>query len=131
VSDFERSKAFYDKVLGYLGFELAEEYAGAAGWANGTTLFWIGEADEEGKRHPHRIGDVGFHHYAFRLGKRKDVDELYAFLNANGVKVVDPPTDYRSYGDGYYAVFFLDPDGLKLEGMVFDPVGAERASRSK
>jgi hypothetical protein len=37
------------------------------------------------------------------------------------VKVVDPPADYPEYGKGYYAVFFLDPDGLKLEGVVFKP----------
>ena len=38
------------------------------------------------------------------------------------MKVVDPPADYPEYGEGYYAVFFLDPDGLKLEGMVFKPL---------
>ncbi|MEZ5924724.1 MAG: VOC family protein [Hyphomicrobiaceae bacterium] len=127
VSDFERSKAFYDHVLGFLDFELAESYPGAAGWANGRTLFWIGEADRVGKRHKHRIGNVGFHHYAFRLGKRRDVDDLYAFLVEIGAEIVDPPADYPAYGDGYYAVFFLDPDGLKLEGMVFDPKAAARA----
>ena len=33
--------------------------------------------------------------------------------------IVDPPADYPSYGEGYYAVFFEDPDGMKLEGMYF------------
>ena len=121
VGDFERSKRFYKKVLGLLGFKLKYEYAGAAGWSNGKTLFWIGEADAEGKRHPHRIGNIGFHHYAFELGKRKDVDDLYALLQTIKARVVDPPADYPSYGEGYYAVFFLDPDGLKLEGMVCRP----------
>ena len=126
VSNFARSKTFYDKVLGFLGFELAEDYASAAGWANGKTLFWIGEADKEGKRHPHRPGNIGFHHYAFKLGKRQDVDDLHAFLVKIGTRIVDPPADYPAYGDGYYAVFFLDPDGMKLEGMVFDPKAARR-----
>ncbi len=127
MSDFARSKDFYNQVLGFLDFELAEEYPGAAGWANGKTLFWIGEADKAGKRHKHREGNIGFHHYAFKLGKRKDVDDLYAFLVKIGAEVVDPPADYPAYGEGYYAVFFLDPDGLKLEGMVFDPKAARRA----
>ncbi len=127
VSDFARSKDFYSQVLGFLDFELAEDYRDAAGWANGKTLFWIGQADEKGRRHKHRLGDVGFHHYAFRLGKRRDVDDLYAFLVKIGAEVVDPPADYPSYGDGYYAVFFLDPDGLKFEGMVFDEKAARRA----
>ena len=124
--DFERSKRFYKKVLGFLGFKLKYEYGGAAGWSNGKTLFWIGEADAEGKKHPHRIGNIGFHHYAFELGKRKDVDDLYTLLQTIKARVVDPPADYPSYGEGYYAVFFLDPDGLKLEGMVCRPEKKKR-----
>lgn len=29
--------------------------------------------------------------------------------------LLDAPADYPRYGTGYYAVFFADPDGLKLE----------------
>ena len=121
VKDFERSQAFYDTVLGFLGFKRKYTFDKTAGWSNGRTLFWIGEADAEGKKHPHRIGNIGFHHYAFELGKRRDVDDLYELLQKHHVKVVDPPADYPDYGEGYYAVFFLDPDGMKLEGMVFKP----------
>jgi len=131
VSSFEKSKRFYKAVLGFLGFKLKYELDDAAGFSNGKTMFWIGKADGEGKKHPHRIGNVGFHHYAFELSKRKDVDDLYAFLRRNDVEVVDPPADYPDYGDGYYAVFFLDPDGLKLEGMVFRPAEARRARKAK
>ena len=121
VGNFERSKTFYDSVLGFLGFECKYLYDQAAGWSNGKTMFWIGEADAEGKKHKHRIGNIGFHHYAFELGSRKDVDALHHHLQAIGATVVDEPADYPEYGEGYYAVFFLDPDGLKLEGMVFEP----------
>lgn len=121
VSDFAASKRFYTHVLGTLGFKLKYEFDDTAGWSNGKTMFWIGEADEEGKKHSHRPGNIGFHHCAFELSKRSDVDELYAALKKKNVTVVDPPADYPQYGVGYYAVFFLDPDGLKLEGMVFEP----------
>ncbi|HUI17712.1 MAG TPA: VOC family protein [Alphaproteobacteria bacterium] len=126
VGDLSKSKRFYKKVLGLLGFKLKYEYGNAAGWSNGKTLFWIGEADAEGKKHPHRIGNIGFHHYAFELGQRSDVDELYALLKRMKATVVDPPADYPDYGKGYYAVFFLDPDGLKLEGMVCTPEKKKR-----
>lgn len=117
VGDFDRSKAFYAKLLDFLGFELEWEFGHVAGWNNGHTMLWIQEA--EGKKHPHRFGDIGFHHYAFELGERAEVDELYAFLKKEKITVVDPPADYPDYGDGYYAVYFLDPDGMKLEGMFF------------
>jgi catechol 2,3-dioxygenase-like lactoylglutathione lyase family enzyme len=120
VGDFARSKDFYRKVLGFLGFKFKHDYPDFAGWSNGKTLFWIAEADAQGKRHKHRKGDVGFHHYAFELGSRKDVDDLGAFLDKHDINVVDPPGEYN--GDkNYYAVFFTDPDGMKLEAMVYKP----------
>jgi catechol 2,3-dioxygenase-like lactoylglutathione lyase family enzyme len=131
VSNYARSRDFYDKVLGFLGFKRKYEFDKTAGWSNGKTLFWIGEADQEGKKHPHRIGNIGFHHYAFELGKRGDVDELHRFLQQHDVTVVDPPADYPEYGEGYCAVFFLDPDGLKLEGMVFRPPRKKKRAKKR
>ncbi|HET6307113.1 MAG TPA: VOC family protein [Rhodopila sp.] len=115
VSDHARSKEFYGRLLTFLGFKIEAEYPDATGWTNGHTLFWIGQADPQGSRHKHRIGEVGFHHYAFRLRSRKDVDDLQAFLRDElKATIVDPADEYY---DDYYAVFFLDPDGMKLEGM--------------
>ena len=61
--------------------------------------------------------------YAFELRNRRDVDALQAFLEAEGVRIVDPADEY--YED-YYAVFFLDPDGIKLEGMKYGELTAKR-----
>lgn len=124
VSDYEKSKAFYGKLFAFLGFELSDEYENAIGWTNGKTRFWIGPADAEGKRSKHRTGNVGLHHYAFELRNRKDVDALQHFLETQGVTIVDPAGEYY---DDYYAVFFLDPDGIKLEGMKYGEQHANSA----
>jgi catechol 2,3-dioxygenase-like lactoylglutathione lyase family enzyme len=124
VSDFARSKAFYAALFEFLGFEVLDEYDDAIGWTNGKTRYWIGAADAAGKKHKHRIGSVGLHHYAFQLRSRKDVDALQAFLQELGAKIVDPAGEYY---DDYYAVFFLDPDGMKLEGMKW----GEKAKAAK
>ena len=100
------------------------DYGDMIGWTNGKTRFWIGQADEEGLKHPYRLGDIGFHHYAFELRSRKDVDDLEAFLKEQGATIFDPAGEYY---DDYYAVFFLDPDGLKLEGMKW----GERQAKAK
>jgi catechol 2,3-dioxygenase-like lactoylglutathione lyase family enzyme len=104
-------------------------YPDMAGWSNGKTLFWIAAADAKGKTHKYRKGDIGFHHYAFELSSRKDVDALGAFLVEHGMNVVDPPGEY--YEPSYYAVYFTDPDGMKLEGMVFKPPPKQRRAGKK
>jgi catechol 2,3-dioxygenase-like lactoylglutathione lyase family enzyme len=117
VSDFEVSRRFYDRLLTFLGFVEEWDLGRTVGWNNGVTMVWVVEAEPGAKAH--HTGDIGFHHYALELGAPEDVDELGAFLEREGATIVDPPADYPSYGEGYRAVFFLDPDGLKLEGMYF------------
>lgn len=117
VSDYQKSKDFYGRLFTFLGFKIEAEYPETSGWTNGHTLFWIAQADERARKRKHHIGDVGFHHYAFRLRTRADVDELQVFLRDElKATIVDPAGEYY---DDYYAVFFLDPDGLKLEGMKY------------
>ena len=67
VGDYETSKSFYDKLFKFLGFKVLVEYADAIGWTNGKTRFWIGPTDAQGRKRKYRIGDIGFHHYAFEL----------------------------------------------------------------
>jgi len=116
VSDLKVSRAFYERLFTFLGFELLGDEGDMVGWTNKKTRFWISQADATGRKRKYRFGDIGFHHYAFELRSRRDVDALQAFLEDNGVTIVDPAGEYY---DDYYAVFFLDPDGLKLEGMKY------------
>jgi len=127
VGDLARSRAYYGKVLGFLGFKLKYDMGGFAGWSNGKTLFWIAQADSAGRKRKHRKGDIGFHHYAFELASRKQVDALGAFLAAQGFPVADPPGSYNG-DDKYYAVFFTDPDGMRLEAMHY---GAARKKKKR
>lgn len=124
VRDFARSKAFYRRLFDFFGFEMLDETA-AVGWTNGKTRFWISAADS-GHAKRHRTGDVGLHHYAFQLRSRRDVDALQQFLEAAGATIVDPAGECY---DDYYAVFFLDPDGIKLEGMRYGEAKERRRRR--
>ena len=57
---------------------------------------------------------VGLHHLAIEVHSRAAVDERAAWLRKNGALLESEPQEY-TYSPGYYAVFFYDPDGLKLE----------------
>ena len=61
----------------------------------------------------------GLHHLAFHAQGRHEVNLFYEFLLENNIIILDPPAVY-DYTPDYYAVFFADPDGLKLE-VVHEP----------
>ncbi len=57
---------------------------------------------------------MGVHHVCFNAASRAVVDERHEWLLREGARVESAPREY-GYTTGYYAVFFYDPDGIKLE----------------
>src|SRR5260221_651601 len=118
VNNFNKSLSFYRQRFDFLGFEMIDDFTDMIGWRNGRTAFWITGTDKTGWKRAFRPDDVGLHHYAFELRDRQDVDELQDFLKKIDTEIVDPASTYY---DDYYAVYFRDPDGMKLEGMTYGP----------
>jgi catechol 2,3-dioxygenase-like lactoylglutathione lyase family enzyme len=58
---------------------------------------------------------VGLCEIAFRAENRAQIDALARDLPGMGARVTEGPQEYPHYVPGYYAVFFTDPDGIKLE----------------
>lgn len=116
VSDLARSAPFYESVLGYLGYRRTNERPGGVDFdhetADGFCSIGLVEARTRAR---HDRYAPGLHHLALGAASRADVDAFHAHLLATGATILDAPADYPEYGSGYYAVFFADPDGLKLE----------------
>ncbi len=119
VRSIERSLPFYRDLLGPLGWHGIGEVEGE----RGETIWYLsGPGTSVGLRaaQPSQVGagydrySVGLHHLAFEVGSRAAVDERAAWLRAHGAEIESGPEEY-GYIPGYYAVFFYDPDGLKLE----------------
>lgn len=127
AGDFARSIEFYGKVLGFMGYvrRAAPESAQQPvkprliAWSSPNGSFTLWPAKAEPPFRPVDRNQPGAHHLAFNAAGRADVDKLYELLKEIGAKILDPPAEYP-YSPGYYAVFFTDPDGLKLE-FVFVP----------
>jgi glyoxylase I family protein len=123
VSSLERSLPFYRDLLRPLGYVEADEARGERGetiWyldgeGVGASL-GIREAQSDA---PHDRYAVGLHHIAFEASSKEMVDERFRWAAAQGVEIENEPQEWP-YVAGYYATFFHDPDGLKLE-VVFVP----------
>ena len=122
VSDIEAAVAFYDKVLPALGYQRTDQYAGGAPcwlYSSDRKLVFGIALHEARNQAAHDRYTPGMHHLAFRAGSRDEVNNFFDFLIENGIEILDPPAEY-DYTPGYYAVFFADPDEIKLE-VVYEP----------
>ena len=118
VSSILRSLPFYRELLEPLGWHRVGEVQGE----RGETIWYIsGPGSSLGLRQAQTPSEeafdryrVGVHHLAFEAATRRDVDERADWLRGRGISIESRPEEY-SYVPGYYAVFFYDPDGIKLE----------------
>jgi catechol 2,3-dioxygenase-like lactoylglutathione lyase family enzyme len=126
VTDPRVSRPFYDAVLGFIGYRRVREDARGFDWelpspSGASVSIGVMKAEGAGRDRTHDRYAPGLHHVAWRAESRRDVDLLHELLLKIGAMVLDPPTDYPAYGEGYYAVFFTDPDGIKLEFVHLPP----------
>jgi glyoxylase I family protein len=117
VSSIERSLPFYTELLGPLGYHRVGEVEGERGetiWYLSGPDTSIGLREAQSESAPYDRYSVGLHHVAFEAGSRAQVDERAEWVRSRGAELESDPQEY-TYRPGYYAVFFYDPDGLKLE----------------
>ena len=118
VSSVERSLPFYRELLGPLGWHGVHEVEGE----RGETIYYLyGPGSSIGLREAQTPSDqpidryrVGLHHLALEAPSRAVVNERAEWVRDHGGTIESGPEEYW-YSPGYYAVFFYDPDGMKLE----------------
>src|SRR5688572_19290477 len=103
VSDYQKSKEFYTKLLAPLGYKLSADMSeyGVAGFGEGDHAdFWIGVRKS-----------VGLDHTAFAAKSKEMVDAFHAAGIAAGGQDNGTPGYRKDYTPGYYAAFVRDLDG--------------------
>ena len=113
VSDYETSKAFYERSLAPLGVKLMmEPIPGVCGFGDKMPFFWIGKRG--------RGSDNGVH-VAFTAPDRATVDAFHEAALAAGGKDNGEPGVREIYHPHYYGAFVLDPDGNNVEAVCHTP----------
>ena len=126
VSDYARSRAFYDKALGALGYKVAMEITDSPGLrrrrlrpgrAAGARVLDRRRAVSRVRRRYTPDGQ----HIAFQAPSRAAVDAFHAAALAGGGRDNGLPGLRPHYHPNYYAAFVLDPDGHRLEAVCHLP----------
>ena len=118
VSDFEKSKRFYQQALAPLGYAMLSEFSAevtrhtdVAGFgAGGASDFWISRGTPNNPPV----------HIAFRAADRAMVEAFYHAAIGAGGKDNGAPGLRQHYHPGYYGAFVLDPDGHNIEAVCHE-----------
>lgn len=112
VSDLQRSGEFWGAFLKELGYrEFAKSTTGWS-WTNDESTVFLLQAEPGYLQPPYHRKRVGLNHLAFGVSEPKDVDAMTARLKERNIPLLygGPRT-----GRTTYAVFFEDPDRIKIE----------------
>ena len=128
VADLERSLAFYRELLVPLGWRGVSQAPGERGE---TIHYLFGPGSSIGLRQapdptaglPVDRYRIGMHHLCLEAGTKEALEAAAVRLRELGATITDGPREFPEYRPGYTAVFFTDPDGIKLE-LVWTPPGA-------
>jgi catechol 2,3-dioxygenase-like lactoylglutathione lyase family enzyme len=118
--DVERSIAFYRRVLGPLGLGNEAVFPGEREEPihylrfpkPGSGSIGLRQALEDQE---FELYAPGFHHLALAVDRRADVDAAHEAAVAAGAEILHAPREFPQYRENYYATFFLDPDGFRVE----------------
>lgn len=112
VSDLERSGQFWSALLGELGYREYAHSTSGWSWTNDESTVFLLQAEREYLEPSYHRKRVGLNHLAFAVSSRAKVDAMARGLHQRGVELLygGPRSGRESY-----AVFFEDPDRIKVE----------------
>lgn len=115
VSDLQKSVAFWGWLLEELGYRSYQKWEGGQSWKLGDTYIVFVQTEERFLDVPYHRCRVGLNHLAFYAESRHHVDELTRRLEEKGISILYSNQHPFAGGDNHYAVYFEDPDRMKVE----------------
>jgi glyoxylase I family protein len=126
VRDLARSERFYDRVMGVLGYRKVQSpIAGDPHVHYYNRQFGFSLRPARPATPDHDPYAPGLHHFCFRVLDQRAVDRAVEELRGAGIAVTEPRF-YPEYAADYYATFFTDPDGVRLEITNFREIRRRR-----
>lgn len=120
VSDLEVTKNFWSWLLIELGYKIRNEWEEGITYVLADTYLVFVQTEEKYKEPSYHRKRTGLNHLAFHVDDRKKVDELTEALRAKGRSILYEDRHPYAGGKDYYAVFFEDPDRIKVELVASD-----------
>lgn len=115
VKDLNKSKEFWGWLLNRLGYKEYQSWEQGISYVLEKTYIVFVQAEERFLDIPYHRCRAGLNHLAFHGGSEEFVDEITQELRERGIKILYENKHPFAAGPDYYAVYFEDPDRMKVE----------------
>ncbi|MED4205379.1 VOC family protein [Neobacillus mesonae] len=115
VSNLSKSIDFWGWFLEELGYSSFQEWESGQSWKIGDTYIVFVQTEERFLNVPYHRCRVGLNHLAFYADSRQHVDDITKKLEEKGITILYKDQHPFAGGDNHYAVYFEDPDRIKVE----------------
>ncbi len=115
VRDLPTSIEFWGWLLLQLGYSEFQAWDQGISYIKDDTYIVFVQTEEKYLDIPYHRCRSGLNHLAFHAGTKEFVDTITAELKSRGVTILYPDRHPHAGGEDSYAVFFEDPDRMKVE----------------
>ena len=115
VSNLQSSAEFWGWFLEELGYNTFQKWDGGQSWRLGDTYIVFVQTEDRFLDISYHRCRVGLNHLAFQAASREHVDDMTNKLKAKGITILYSEKHPFAGGDDHYAVYFEDPDRIKVE----------------
>ncbi|WP_394219025.1 VOC family protein [Halobacillus trueperi] len=115
VTNLEQSESFWGWFLEEIGYQSYQKWEEGQSWKVGEIYLVFVQVENKYLDVPYHRKRTGLNHLAFHASSRERVDEMTRMLKERGINILYENQHPFAGGDEYYAVYFEDPDRIKVE----------------
>lgn len=115
VSNLQKSIQFWEWLLSELGYVPFQKWEKGISWKYGETYLVFVQVEERFMDISYHRCRVGLNHLAFHAKSKQQIEEITIKLMEKGINILYLDKHPFAGGESHYAIFFEDPDRIKVE----------------
>ncbi|WP_226035360.1 VOC family protein [Aquibacillus saliphilus] len=115
VSNLTKTKQFWGWLLSELGYQTYQRWDKGISWKYQETYLVFVQVEDKHLSAGYHRSRIGLNHLAFHASSKQQVDQLTRKLKEKEIPILYSDRHPYAGGKDYYAVYFEDPDRIKVE----------------
>jgi catechol 2,3-dioxygenase-like lactoylglutathione lyase family enzyme len=130
VSNLQKSTEFWGWLLESLDYKVFQQWDHGISWIKENTYIVLVQTKQKYLDIPYNRCRTGMNHIAFYASSKEHIDQIVISLKEKGIKILYEDRHPYAGGKDIYAVYFEDPDRIKIELVAPEQTYSEYIRRN-